>query len=187
MRLCRRWASLAACGLVLALCAGGLPRVHAQDAGAPEPAADRGATGVVITGDTLSVDVREEDFAAVFRNLASQVPFTVGNLDGLPPRRISTRFTGLPVMAGVKRLLRVAGVAGYVIMTAHADDRVRIERILFLDGTVNAGSEPRVAAAPRTASRRARRMNVRSERARARRAARRPRKMARRARRVSRT
>ena len=174
MRRYRWWASLAGCGLVLVLCAGGLSPARAQDAGAPDPAAAGGATGVVITGDALSVDVREEDFAAVFRSLAAQVPFTVANLDALPPRRISTRFTGLPVMAGVKRLLRVAGVAGYAIITAPAADGVRIERILFLDGAVNAGSEPRVASPARTASRRARRMSVRSERARARRAARRP-------------
>ena len=170
MRRYRRWASLAGCGLALVLCAGGLSPAPAQDAGAP--AAARGATGVVITGDALSVDVREEDFAAVFRSVASQVPFTVANLDALPPRRISTRFTDLPVMAGVKRLLRVAGVAGYAIITAPAADGVRIERILFLDGAVNAGSQPRVASPARTASRRARRMSVRSERAR--RAARRP-------------
>lgn len=170
-----RWTGLLGCCLFLAALGGSPAPVRSQEAGAPDRGRAREVAGVVATRDTLSVDVRGEDFAAIFRNVAAGAQFEVSNLEGLPGRHISTRFNDLPVMEGVKRLLRVAGVAGYVIVTAHSGDRVKIERILFLDGNANAGAEPRVAATRRTASRRARRMNVRSERARSRRAPRNPR------------
>jgi hypothetical protein len=113
------------------------------------------------------VHVQEEDFSEIFRNIASQAQINVSNLDGLPKRRISTRFTDLSVMDGIKRLLRVADVAGYVIVTAHSENRVRIERILFLDANANAGAERRAASPQQMARRRSRRMNARSERSRA--------------------
>lgn len=171
MSLLRRRAGLLGCCLVLALLGAKPAAVRSQEAGVPDRRPAPGVTGVVVTGDALSVDVREEDFSLVFRSVASQLQFDVGNLDGLPRRRITTQFADLPVMAGVKRLLRVAGVAGYMIVTAHSEDGVRIERVLFLDASVNAATEPRNASAQRMASRRDRRMSVRSARARARRAA----------------
>ena len=175
MSLFRRRTGLLGCCLVLALLGAKPSAVRSQEAGAPDRRPAPEVTGVVVTGDALSVDVREEDFSLIFRSVASQVPFDVGNLDGLPQRRITTQFADLPVMAGIKRLLRVAGVAGYMIVTAHSEDGVKIERVLFLDANanvnVNAGTEPRAASVQRMASRRARRLSVRSERARARRAA----------------
>ena len=173
MSLFRRWASLLGCCLVVALLGAEPSAVRSQEGGAPDRRPAPGVAGVVVTGAALSVDVQEEDFSLIFRSVASQLQFDVGNLDGLPQRRITTQFADLPVMAGIKRLLRVAGVAGYMIVTAHSEDGVRIERVLFLDANVNAsaGTEPRAASVQRMASRRARRMSVRSERARARRVA----------------
>ena len=166
MRRYGRWVSLLGCGVALALLSGHPTAVHSQESEAAERMAPRRVAGVVVTGDSVSVDVKEEDFSAIFRDIASQAQIEVSNLDGLPVRRISTRFTELSIMDGVKRLLRVADVAGYVIMTAHSQDRVRIERILFLDATANARPEPRAASPPRAARRRARRMSARLERAR---------------------
>lgn len=174
MSLVRHWASLLGCCLVVALLGGNPSPVGSQEAGASQRRPAIGVSGVAVTGDTLSVDVREEDFSLIFRTIASQVQFDVSNLDGLPSRRISTQFADLPVMDGIKRLLRVAGVAGYVILTAHSEGGVKIERVLFLDANVNAGTEPRAASAQQMASRRARRMSLRSERARSRRATVRP-------------
>ena len=171
MRTHRRWAGVLGCCLVLALMDGNLSSVRSQETGTSEPRPDRQVRGVVVTQDTLSVNVREEDFTAIFRDIAAQVQFDVSNLDGLPQRRISTQFTGLPVMEGVKRLLRVADVAGYVIVTAHSEDRVKIERVLFLDANVNAGTTTRVASPQQMARRRARRASARTRRARARPAA----------------
>ena len=160
-----RWATLLGCGAALALLGGSLSSVRSQESDA-DRIPPRRVEGVVVTRDSLSVDVKEEDFSAVFRDIASQAQIDVSNLDGLPVRRISTQFVDLSIMDGVKRLLRVANVAGYVIMTAHSEDRVRIERILFLDANANARAEPRAASPPRVARRRARRLGARSERAR---------------------
>ena len=56
---------------------------------------------------------------------------------------------------------------GYVLVTAHSEDSIRIERILFLDANANARAPvPRAASAPRMAGRRARRLSARTERAR---------------------
>ena len=114
------------------------------------------------------MDVQDEDFGAIFRDIASQAQIDVSNLDGLPSRRISTRFIDLPLVEGLKRLLRVAGVSGYALVTAHTEDGVKIERILFMDANASAGARPRAAAEPRAATRRARRVAARSERSRAR-------------------
>ena len=170
MSLFRRRTGLLGCCLVLALLSGYASAVRSQEAA--RRTGDRpGGYGRRGHGGCAVGDVREEDFSLIFRSVASQVPFDVGNLDGLPQRRITTQFADLPVMAGVKRLLRVAGVAGYMIVTAHSEDGVKIERVLFLDASVNAATEPRNASAQRMASPGDRRMSVRSARARARRAA----------------
>ena len=147
---------------------GNLSSVRSQESDAADRIPPRRVAGVVVTQDSLSVDVKEEDFSAIFRDIASQADINVRNLDGLPVRRISTRFADLSIMDGVKRLLRVADVAGYVIVTAHSEDSVRIERVLFMDTNAIAGTEPRAASPPRMARRRARRMSARSERARSR-------------------
>lgn len=168
MRRYRRWASLLGCGVALALMGGNLSSVRSQESDAADRIPPRRVAGVVVTQDSLSVDVKEEDFSAIFRDIASQADINVRNLDGLPMRRISTRFADLSIMDGVKRLLRVADVAGYVIVTAHSEDSVRIERVLFMDTNAIAGTEPRAASPPRMARRRARRMSARSERARSR-------------------
>ena len=168
MRRHGRWASLLGCGVALALMSGNLSSVRSQEPGAADRIPPRRVAGVVVTQDSLSVDVKEEDFSAIFRDIASQAQINVRSLDGLPLRRISTRFADLSIMDGVKRLLRVANVAGYVIVTDHSEDRVRIQRVLFLDANANTGTEPRAAPPPRMARRRARRMSARSEQARSR-------------------
>ena len=172
MRLYRHWARLWGFGVALVLIGGNLSSAQAQRTGAGDPRPPQRVAGVVFTQDTLSVDVQDEDFGVIFRDIASQAQIEVSNLDGLPTRRISTQFTDLSLIEGLKRLLRVADVAGYALITAHTEDGVKIERILFLNDSAGPGIEPRAAAAaPRIAARRARRVAARSERARSRTAA----------------
>ena len=169
MSLYRYWAGLWGFSMALVLIGGNLSSAQAQRTGAGDPRPPQRVAGVVFTQDTLSVDVRDEDFGAIFRDIASQAQIEVGNLDGLPARRISTQFTDLSLIEGLKRLLRVADVAGYALITAHTEDGVKIERILFLDAGAAPGIEPRAtAAAPRMAARRARRVAARSQRVRSR-------------------
>ena len=172
MRLYRHWARLWGFSMALLLIGGNLSSAQAQRTGAGDPRPPQRVAGVIFTQDTLSVDVQDEDFGAIFRDIASQAQIEVSNLDGLPARRISTQFTDLSLIEGLKRLLRVAEVAGYALITAHTEDGVKIERILFLNDSAGSDIEPRsVAAAPRIAARRARRVAARSERARSRTAA----------------
>ncbi len=174
MRFHWHWASLLSFGLALVLSAGGVSSTWAQRTGGADPVASRRATGVVFAQGTLSVDVEGGDFGAIFRDIAMQAQIEVRNLDGVPNRRISTQFTKLSLVEGLKRLLRVAGVPGYALITAHTEDGVKIERILFLDANASAGAKPSAATPPRMATRRARRVAARSERARSRASARGP-------------
>ena len=174
MRLHRHRTSLLAFGLVLILSGGSVSSTWAQRAGTADPGLPHRVAGVVFAQGGLSVDVQDEDFGAIFRDIASQAQIDVSNLDGLRSRRISTQFTDLPLVEGLKRLLRVAGVSGYALITAHTEDGVKIERILFLDANASTSARPRAAAEPRAATRRARRVAARSERARSRTAARAP-------------
>lgn len=163
MRLYRRWVCLLRVGLALVLSAGSVSSPWAQRSGG----ASLGARGVVLAQGTLSVDVQDEAFDTMFRDIASQAQIEISNLDGLPSRRISTQFIELSLVEGLKRLLRVAGVPGYALITAHTEDGVKVERILILDADASAAAKPRATAAPRMATRRARRVAARSERARA--------------------
>lgn len=131
MRLYRYWASLWGFSMALVLIGGNLSSAQAQRTGAEDPGLPQRVAGVVFTQDTLSVDVQDEAFGAIFRAIASQAQIEVSNLDGLPSRRISTQFSDLSLVEGLKRLLRVADVAGYALITAHTEDGVKIERILF--------------------------------------------------------
>ena len=175
MRLYRHWLSLLGIGLTLILSGANVPSTRAQEAGAADPGAPRRVAGIVFAQGTLSVDVQDEDFGAMFRDIASRAQIEISNLDGLSGRRISIRFADLSLMEGLKRLLRVVGVPGYAIMTARMEDGVKIERILFLDTRGSAGVKPRAADPPRMAARRTRRVAARSERARSRTAASNPR------------
>ena len=164
MRRHRRWASLLGVGLALVLSAGNVSSAWAQRTGGANP----GARGVVLAQGTLSVDVQDEAFDTMLWDIASRAQIEISNLDRLPNRRISTQFTGLSLVEGLKRLLRVAGVPGYALITAHTEDGVKVERILFLGADASADAKPRDTAAPRMARRRARRVAARSERARSR-------------------
>ena len=171
MRRYRYWASLWGFSMALVLIGGNLSSAQAQR-GAGTPGPPQQVAGVVFTQGTLSVDVENEDFGAIFRDIASQAQIEVSNLDGLPTRRISTRFSDLSLVEGLRRLLRVADVSGYALLTAHTEDGVKIERILFLNDSAGPGITPRAAATtPRSAARRARRRAARAERARSRAAA----------------
>ena len=174
MRLYRHWISLLGFGLILVLSGGNVSSTWAQRSVAADPAAPRRVAGVVFAQGGLSVDVQDEDFGAIFRDIASQSQIEVSNLGGLPNRRISTQFTDLSLIEGLKRLLRVAGVPGYALITAQTEDGVKVERILFLDTNASTGAQPRAAASSQMATRRARREPARSKRARSRVAARSP-------------
>lgn len=165
MRPYWHWVSLLGLGLALLLSGGNLSPAWAQRIDTGDSGPLQRVAGVIFTQDTLSVDVQDEDFGAIVRDIALQAQIDISNLDRLPKRRISTQFTDLYLVEGLRRLLRVADVPGYALITARTEDGVKIERILFLDANASVGTEPRAAAPPPMATRR---VAGRSERARSR-------------------
>lgn len=103
----------------------------------------------------LSVDVQEQDLSAVIERIANLARIELRHPEGIPNRRVSIRFSSMPVVSGLKRLLRVAEVPGYLLQTAKRGDRMHVERLIFLpdDGTTGTGGgrgaqrSPQVAAA----------------------------------------
>ncbi len=110
------------------------------------------STKISVDERGLSVEVLEQDFAVVMDRIAELARIEVKHLDNLPNRRVSIRFTALPVVEGLRRLLRAADVPGYLFMT-DKQDGARVQRIVFLpeEGTAGTGGgrvAARAAAAP---------------------------------------
>jgi hypothetical protein len=113
---------------------------------------------VKVHNDTLSVQLREHDLQSVIRTIASQGQIEVKHLESLPSTRVSMTFTDVPVIVGLKRLLRAADVAGYVLVTGKEGDANKVERLVFVPndetgGGGGRGAQQRAAAgsSPRTA------------------------------------
>jgi len=118
----------------------------------PQPLSQE--TKINLDQSGLSIDVQEQDLAAVIERIAALGQIEVRHPEGIPSRRISIRFSSLPVVDGLKRLFRVAEVPGYILVTAK--DNVQVQRIVFLteEGTGGASAArglqraPQMAAAP---------------------------------------
>ncbi|HEY7496017.1 MAG TPA: hypothetical protein VIH59_33565 [Candidatus Tectomicrobia bacterium] len=105
-------------------------------------------SGVTLQENRLSVDLREQDVRAVIETVAAQGNIEVRHPEGLPNTRISVRFTDLPVLDGLKRILRTADVTGYVLITDTAGPEVQVRRMLFLP-VAESSSSTRPSAALR--------------------------------------
>ena len=112
-------------------------------------------TKITLDQSGLSMDVQDQDLAAIIERVASVGQIELRHLEGIPSRRVSIRFSSLPVVDGLKRLFRVAEVPGYLLMTAKQGSSERVQRIVFLpeEGTVGTSAgrvaprTPQVAAA----------------------------------------
>jgi hypothetical protein len=89
----------------------------------------------------LSLDVQEQDLSAVLTRIATLAQIELKHMDSLPNRRVSIRFTSLPVVEGLKRLLRAADVPGYLLITDKQGASARVQRLVFLpdEGTPGGG------------------------------------------------
>jgi hypothetical protein len=105
-----------------------------------EPASTGPVSGVTLQENRLSVDIREQDLRAVIETVAAQGNIEVRHAEGLPNTRISVRFTALPVLDGLKRILRAADVTGYVLITDTARSEVQVRRLLFLSVSESASN-----------------------------------------------
>ncbi len=106
-------------------------------------------TKIIFDQSGLSVDVQEQDLPSVLERIAALGQIEIRHPEGIPNRRVSIRFSSLPVVEGLKRLFRVAEVPGYMLVTAQDNSQVR--RIVFLQDEGGAGRgpqrTPQVAAA----------------------------------------
>ena len=102
----------------------------------------------------LSVDVQEQDLSAVVERIAELARIELRHPEGMPNRRVSIRFSSLPVVNGLKRLFRAAEIPGYVLQTAKQGDNVRVQRIVFLpeEGTTGTSAGRPAQRAPQVAA-----------------------------------
>jgi hypothetical protein len=87
---------------------------------------------ILLQNHRLSVDVRDQELHAILRSIATQGDINIRRLDDIPNKRISVRFTDLPLVTGLQRLFRAAEVRSYVLVTAPQADGISVQRILFL-------------------------------------------------------
>ena len=115
----------------------------------PQPLSQN--TTITLDQSGLSMDVQEQDLAAVVERIADIGRIELRHPEGMPNRRVSIRFSSLSVVDGLKRLFRVAEVPGYVLVTAKQGDSVQVQRIVFLpdEGTAGAGAGRLAQRAPR--------------------------------------
>jgi hypothetical protein len=100
---------------------------------------------VSLRNNQLNIDVQDQDLHDILNDIATQGDIQISQLDGLPNKRLSLRFSKLPVVTGLKRLFRAAEVESYVLVTEAQGDTIRVQRILFF---------PPSEGRPRTRSRR---------------------------------
>jgi hypothetical protein len=96
------------------------------------------------------VDVQDQDLSAVVKRIAELARIELRHPEGIPHRRVSIRFSSLPIVNGLKRLLRAAEVPGYLLQTAKQGGSVHVQRIVFLpeDGTAGTGAGQAAQRAP---------------------------------------
>jgi hypothetical protein len=114
---------------------------------APQPLSQNAK--ITLDQNGLSVDVQDQDFSAIVERIAELARIELRHPEGMPNRRVSIRFSSLPVINGLKRIFRAAEVPGYLLHTAKQGNNVRVQRIVFLpeEGTTgtSAGRGPQRA------------------------------------------
>lgn len=121
------------------------------------PAPVETVEGITVENNILSVQLQDQDLQSVIRTIATKGQIEVKHLDGLLNKRVSMTFTDVPIVAGLKRLLRAADIAGYALMTGKEGDANKVQRLVFLpteDGGTGAGARsaqqrPGVGVPPR--------------------------------------
>ncbi len=94
-------------------------------------AAQADLSAVRLRNNLLNVDVQDQELHDILENIAAQGDISIRHLEGVPKKRLSLRFSQLPVVAGLKRLFRAAEVESYVLVTETQGDSVRVQRIMF--------------------------------------------------------
>jgi hypothetical protein len=113
---------------------------------------------VSLHNNQLDIDVQDQDLHDILNDIATQGDIKISQLEGVPKKRVSLRFSKLPVVTGLKRLFRAAAVESYVLVTEAQGEAIRVQRIMFFppsDGRYQTRlsrrpSRPSAAASTRT-------------------------------------
>lgn len=174
--VCTKWALIgwrSILGLLCCLCLSG----YADAQGEASRSSRRGVSSLAAPGNTapvpaqapqplslnakitldqngLSVDVQEQELSVVVGRIAELAHIELRHPEGMPNRRVSIRFSSLPVVNALKRIFRAAEVPGYVLHMAKQGDSVRVQRIVFLpeDGTTGTSAGRGAQRAPQVAA-----------------------------------
>ncbi len=110
-------------------------------------AAPTGQGAVSLRNNRLDVNVQNQELHDILENIAAQGDISIRHLEGLPKKRLSLRFSEMPIVAGLKRLFRAAEVESYVLVTETEGEAVRVQRILFFPPS-DGRSRTRPSASP---------------------------------------
>ena len=119
---------------------------------APQPLSPNAK--ITLDQNGLSVDVQDQDLSVVVERIAELARIELRHPEGMPNRRVSIRFSSLPVVNGLKRIFRAAEVPGYVLHMAKQGDSMRVQRIVFLpeEGTTGTSAGRGAQRAPQVAA-----------------------------------
>lgn len=110
---------------------------------------------VSLHNNQLDIDVQNQDLHDILNRIATQGDIQISQIEGVPKKRLSLRFSKLPVVTGLKRLFRAAEVESYVLVTEAQGEVMRVQRIVFFPPSNNRsrtrpsrGANRRAAAPP---------------------------------------
>ena len=95
------------------------------------PSPPLASAAVSLRDNRLAINVQNQDLHDILTDIADQGDIAISQLEGVPKKRLSLRFSNLPVVAGLKRLFRAAEVESYVLVTQTQGETFRVERIMF--------------------------------------------------------
>ncbi len=125
------------------------PRTNPTTPISRQPTRGENIAGVSLNNGRLSIDVRDQQLHTVLRNIVTQGNIGVRHLEALPNNRISMRFASLPVVQGLKRLFKAAGITSYVLVTETQGNRVQVKRMFFFVTTTSSNKPTRSRVARR--------------------------------------
>jgi hypothetical protein len=84
----------------------------------------------------LSVAVSQAEVLPVLQRIAELADIKLENTELLANRPVAVHFTELPLLRGLRRVLRVAGVRNYAVVSRRVNGRRTIERVIFVGAYV---------------------------------------------------
>jgi hypothetical protein len=105
----------------------------------------------------LSVAVSQGEVLPVLQRIAELADIKLENTELLVNRPLAVRFAELPLLRGLRRVLRVAGIRNYAVVSRRVNGRRTIERVIFVGAYVPQRRSRRSSRAVRRRSRARRR------------------------------